>query len=169
MSHAGYSTLEEAWGIKPQSRRARRARKKSATEPFEAPYTRSDMDERIADPICDLYDQKFRKKKRTIESEYTPWDAESSIHQPFSVIPEDEYIEAFDDIAAPGPDSAGSTGLESPGPAPFPAIQTRSCAGGPRPHENHDLFMFVFSGVLLLFVLEQFIQVGLHIGTRSAV
>jgi hypothetical protein len=40
----------------------------------------------------------------------------------------------------------------------------------PRPpaNDNYDTFLFVFSGVLLLFVLEQFLQIGIHIGRAQA-
>lgn len=32
---------------------------------------------------------------------------------------------------------------------------------------KYEMFLYIFSGVLLLFVLEQFLQIGVHIGTRS--
>ena len=40
----------------------------------------------------------------------------------------------------------------------------------PRPHasETYDTFLFVFSGVLLLFVLEQLLQIGIQIGRAQA-
>ncbi|AUF82285.1 hypothetical protein TetV_193 [Tetraselmis virus 1] len=37
----------------------------------------------------------------------------------------------------------------------------------PRGDDKYDMFLYVFSGVLLLFLLEQFLQIGIHIGQRS--
>ncbi len=38
----------------------------------------------------------------------------------------------------------------------------------PRGDERNEMFLYVFSGVLLLFLLEQFLQIGIHIGARAA-
>lgn len=38
----------------------------------------------------------------------------------------------------------------------------------PPADERYDTFLYVFSGVLLLFVLEQFLQLGIAIGARPA-
>ena len=33
--------------------------------------------------------------------------------------------------------------------------------------DRYDTFLYVFSGVLLLFLLEQFLQIGIHIGAQQ--
>ena len=170
----GFSTLEDAWGVNPPTKRSRRSRKKLAAQtappaPTIVPAPLPNM----ADPICDLYDSKFRRRRRAREG-FGAWDSQASIHHPYSMI-----SEAAGDL---GSGEGGSThsddedqydgrGADATHPPPrappvAPPARARS-AGQARPHENHDLFMYVFSGVLLLFVLEQFIQVGLHIGVRG--
>jgi hypothetical protein len=179
MSLIGYSSLEDAWGVKPATKRSRRAKKKMAIaqQAPERPGGVAPPD--MVDPICDLYDAKFRRKRRTRGAGYDPWDSRASIHHPFSMISdasekmavekefgdlgdgEDDYedVEPFD---AP---SIAEKAEPSKNRVEHTAKPARKEAR--RQHENHDLFMFVFSGVLLLFVLEQFIQVGLHIGVRN--
>lgn len=168
---AGYSTLEDAWGLKSHTKRSRRSRKKLAAH---APTVVSPPD--MADPICDLYDSKFRRKRRSREG-FAPWDSHASIHHPFSLI--SDAAETLDGSGGDGggaSDDEGDEGDDKPRVAEHQAMPRdpvmhykARVAPGPsaRPHENHDLFMYVFSGVLLLFVLEQFIQVGLHIGVRG--
>lgn len=157
MSNTGYSTLEDAWGIKPHTKRSRRAKKKMASAVAPAP----DM----ADPICDLYDAKFRRKRRSRGAGFDPWDSQASIHHPFSMISDatdsvEAEPEGFEEVS----DHVVEQQVSEPEPI---TIKRKARSVAPRDNENHDLFMYVFSGVLLLFVLEQFIQVGLHIGVRN--
>ena len=181
MSVIGYSSLEDAWGVKPQAQRSRRAKKKMALMSQQTPPEARAGSPGVAPPdmgdrICDLYDAKFRRKRRTRGAEYDPWDSMASIHHPFSSISaasegmaggaefadNDEDLEAFEGSETPEKNETKT--------APQKQIHqnTKPVRREPgRQHENHDLFIYVFSGVLLLFVLEQFIQVGLHIGVRN--
>lgn len=53
---------------------------------------------------------------------------------------------------------------------PCPPQQIIRYAEPPRPpaDDRYDMFLYVFSGVLLLFLLEQFLQIGIHIGRNTA-
>lgn len=172
MSYMGYSSLEDVWGQKPHTKRSKRSKKKlaAASEPF---FPTPDL----ADPICDLYDTKYRRKRRSKRDTYDPWDTSASIHHPFSSIsaapnsleddsdtdPIDEEIETFE----PKPlDLNPKADVFTPSHW-NPSLKPEKTASPKRTHENHDVFLYVFSGVILLFALEQFIQVGLHIGVRQ--
>lgn len=160
----GFSTLEEAWGVKPHTKRSRRSRKKLAAHtPPPTPAVVPAPLPNMADPICDLYDSKFRRRRRAREG-FSAWDSQASIRHPYSMI-----SDAPGDLrgGADSDDEDQDDGRGADPPSYSPPVAPPPRARPARPHENHDLFMYVFSGVLLLFVLEQFIQVGLHIGVRS--
>ena len=176
MSYAtGFSTLEDAWGVKPHAKKSRRSRKKLAAQataptPGIVPAPLPNM----ADPICDLYDSKFRRRRRAREG-FSAWDSQGSIHHPYSMI--SDAAGDLDGGEGGGVHSDDEDQINDHGPEPpsspsraypiAPLARPPRIASPARAHENHDLFMYVFSGVLLLFVLEQFIQVGLHIGVRN--
>lgn len=173
MSLIGYSTLEDAWGVKPATKRSRRAKKKLAISQQAPAGPGGPPPPDMVDPICDLYDAKFRRKRRTRGAGYDPWDSRASVHHPFSMISdasenmvvENEFGEQEDETEA----------FDAPPVVDYTEPLKTSVDKTAKPvrreprrqHENHDLFMYVFSGVLLLFVLEQFVQVGLHIGVRN--
>lgn len=59
---------------------------------------------------------------------------------------------------------------ECPPCPPCPPQQIIHHIEAPKPpptDQRYDAFLYVFSGVLLLFLLEQFMQIGIHIGTRQ--
>ena len=176
MSYAtGFSTLEDAWGVKAHTKRSRRSRKKLAAQaaspiPAVVPAPLPNM----ADPICDLYDSKFRRRRRAREG-FAAWDSQASSHHPYSMISDaaGKLGRDEEDADAPSDDEDQGGGLQGVAQGDASPSRTRTIvpsarsSSPARAHENHDLFMYVFSGVLLLFVLEQFIQVGLHIGVRN--
>lgn len=45
---------------------------------------------------------------------------------------------------------------------------SRSSEAARRRDSTHSMFLFVFSGVMLLFLLEQFLQIGIHMSRRQA-
>lgn len=60
--------------------------------------------------------------------------------------------------------------LKCPPPIQCPPQQIIRYAEPPKPpsDDRYDTFLYVFSGVLLLFLLEQFIQIGIQIGIKQA-
>ena len=71
-----------------------------------------------------------------------------------------------DEYRGPGEEAAA----RCPPPAPCPPQQIIRYAEPPKPpsDDRYDTFLYVFSGVLLLFLLEQFVQIGIQIGARQA-
>jgi hypothetical protein len=93
-----------------------------------------------------------------------------------------EPIYTNDDDAFVGPENESNSGRtkedieDCPPPGPKVVCPTCPmcptcpvCPEPPPPSDNrYDTFLFVFSGILLLFVMEQFLQLGIAIGARSA-
>lgn len=141
-SFVSYSTLEEAWGTNNISRKSRKSKSRRSRE------------------VVEEYPRHARSRRNRSLGDKT------DIH-PFSVISdapkvtnrkeEPLFPEELD------ADNVAET-IE-----PFREVDNSSLKTKPiRANENHDVFLYVFSGVLLLFVLEQFIQLGLHMGMRDA-
>lgn len=158
-----YSSLEDVWGHKPHTKRSKRSKKKLEMAGSPEPLLPTPD---LADPICDLYDTKYRKQRRSNRKTYDPWDSSASIHHPFSVI--SDASNTLEDDADPIENEIEMFDPKPPDQEAKPEVFRKNDKPPPRrSHENHDVFLYVFSGVILLFVLEQFIQVGLHIGVRQ--
>lgn len=158
-----FSTLEEAWGATPSSqhnaRGARRQRRHAA------------FADSGAEPFAYKDESRLRRARRR-----TPWT-----HASWPEAPPESFFQSAgsepDALTAPRAPTADTRPAPVPAPEPVPAnLQPPSAPTRPpepphlmpRQNENHDVFLYVFSGVLLLFVLEQFVQVGQHIGLRRS-
>lgn len=140
----GYSLLDQAWMSQAMPAPASRTQKKRAKS-------------------------KRSKKPRPPEA---PGGHDNIFMTSFA--PYEPAVYANDDDAMHGPENDDNTGYSReesttavccPPPVPCPA-----CPECPPPHDpRYDIFLFAFSGVLMLFVMEQFLQLGIAIGSRSAV
>lgn len=150
MNSLGYASLEEAWGMsprkpgnKPEDNDRRRRRRNADKE--------ADKDEIQVPPLLDKPRRRVVRETRResdIESEPDP----VVLNKRSDPVVTNKRRE-LEPRAEPIPNNDGAI--------------TEAFSVEYDGSENHDVFLYVFSGVLLLFIFEQFIQVGLHLGIRQ--
>lgn len=118
---------------------------KKALQPFD--YVESEFEPLPPPAIQDTSDDANKRK------EEPPEEPVRSEDDPFD---EDEPEERS--VPAPNPR------VQSPPPIiRYPVVEKRRTSKD----DMHEIFLYVFSGVLLLFILEQFIQIGVYLGSNS--
>lgn len=158
MSCAAYSTIEDAWGTKKFRRRDKPSKQKcDSMIEHSIPLSRhvSEPILNMDDLICDLYDCTYSVDNTTISNTGAT----------------NRYSETFQNLQ----DSKSTAYTE---PKHVADIQNKSVAHANKSTDSHcslhytskdtyDVFRYIFSGIILLFALEQFIQIGTYIGNRS--
>ena len=156
----GYSLIDEVWGGDampvPKTERSKKSSKRSKRK------------NRIA-PVCDSH-----KPAADTEESFVPYDPAvfSEVHvddpadplygsmrpvmnRPYPRYEDQEEIEA-----------AEETPKDSP-----PAVQVQpEIRYVQLPHrraDGYDIFLYIFSGILLVFVMEQFLQIGINMGMHT--
>lgn len=139
-SFVSYSTLEEAWGTNHLSRKSRKSKSRRSRE------------------MVEEYPRQARSRRNRSLGDKT------DVH-PFAVISDAPKITSRKEEPLFPEELEVDNVVESI--EPFREIDSTPKMKPIRANENHDVFLYVFSGVLLLFVLEQFIQLGLHMGMKD--
>jgi hypothetical protein len=174
----GYSLLDEVWGADalplPRSSRSKRSsgRKKKRSS--------------RSSPLCDKEDNRPPVSVAEIPgheqflaydpSRYTEIDVldhsdplYGAVRPVRKVAAGEETISAaeMEEEEAEAEAEAEAVGTFPP-QATCPPQRIVQYVPSPRGDDRNDMFLYVFSGVLLLFLLEQFLQIGIHIGARAA-
>ena len=184
---SGFSLLDEAWGshampLPPRSKSSStKRRKKFASRlaplceaagkvaetgfpdsfqdtlaPFEPIYVNDD----------DAREVSKKKSRRSRSKSATGTVAPPPPPEPSPPLPRNEDDYDYDTEEEQEEYRGGDKPVVCP---PCPPQQIIRYAEPPRPpsDDRYDTFLYVFSGVLLLFLLEQFLQIGIHIGRAS--
>ncbi len=158
MSCAAYSTIEDAWGSKKFRRRDKRSKQKNEpgfSTPIPSSRHVSEPVPNMDDPICDLYDCNYSVDNTPISR------AGASTR----------YSEDFQNSQDLNVQTTAATNsLPSTQTNPVKNVSTNNEI--PRQlhytsRDTYDVFLFIFSGIILLFALEQFIQIGMYLGNRT--
>jgi hypothetical protein len=157
MSCAAYSTIEDAWGNKKFRRSKRSKHKNDSGFSNTIPLSRhiSEPVPNMDDPICDLYDCNYSVDNTAISR------ASGSTR----------YAEDFQNSRDMNVQTSVPTNT-------LPSTQSNSVdlvsTNNELPRQVHytsrdtyDVFLYIFSGITLLFLLEQFIQLGMFLGNRT--
>ena len=179
MSTIGFSDLEEVWGntIKTSSKSRKKLRqlKKESKRGSGKKFNISNDE----DPIFGFYDKKFDKidlneKYSNFESQESYKKNKNSNKNNYDNFEDDIDLFEIGDLKENFKPSELYSSEDIPEIIHKNEIvkytdvkNNRNDQYNSRNNENYDVFLFVFSGVILLFILEQFIQVGLQLGIRN--
>lgn len=181
---SGFSLLEEAWGSQAMPLPPR-----SKSSSSSSTKRRKRFASRLA-PLCEStgkegqtgFADSFQTSLAPFEPIYVNDDDARGVSKrkgrakaagpPPPPPPRAEHDYDEDSDCEPGE----SRGTSRPAPPPVvcppcPPQKVITYAERPRPaaDNRYDAFLYVFSGVLLLFLLEQFLQIGIHIGRASII
>ena len=158
MSCAAYSTIEDAWGNK-KFRRSKRSKHRNDTGFSNTiPLSRhvSEPVPNMDDPICDLYDCNYSVDNTAIsrtsagtryaEDFQTSQDVNVPTSVPTNTLPSTQ---------------SGNVHVSTNNELPRQVHYTS--------RDTYDVFLYIFSGITLLFLLEQFIQLGMFLGNRTSI
>jgi hypothetical protein len=179
MSTIGFSDLEEVWGntIKTSSKARKKLRqlKKESKRGSGKKFNISNDE----DPIFGFYDKKF--DNINLNDKYSNYDSQAlyktknkSSNNTYDNFEDDIDLFEIGDLKETFKPSELYSSENTSEIIPKNEIvkyidvkNNRNEQSNSRNNENYDVFLFVFSGVILLFILEQFIQVGLQLGIRN--
>lgn len=172
MNTIGFSELEEVWGPGIQSKVSRRKMKNQKRDSKSKGKKMNNFNE-FDDPIFGVYDKKYRRHER--DSEFDTLKPSKVSNRLDRILDDDIDIDMLDisDVREDfRSDDDKYYGLSKPDKDKDKDIRVNKIFKpnenfANKTNENHDVFLYVFSGVILLFILEQFIQVGLHLGIRK--
>jgi hypothetical protein len=178
MSSIGFSDLQEVWGPTLQpSTKSRKKNRNSKRESKRAIATKSKISN-DDDPIFGFYDRKFNNMgfegqdysygsdDSYIKTKNVP-KSNNSFEDDVNLLELDDLKENFKGNEAQIDEDILDTNPKTEIVKYVDFKNNRHENSTSKNNENHDVFLYVFSGVILLFILEQFIQVGLHLGIRN--
>lgn len=155
---SSYCSLEEAWADpyapqQPSSRKSRRSRHAQPTssgghtdiEEFASKYLpHGKEDKPVTNKYVDIYESDFAKKEKSQVEDDVPQE-EFEPTRPSTPLRKKRNIEYYDDD------------------------DTEYYADSPRSNEEHfmDFLLFLLSGVILIFMMEQFVRIGGFISMRN--
>lgn len=170
--NTNYSSLEEVWGDAPASSKPRDVKDTKRKERRDK-RERTEQPTKVTDPICELYEMgnyrgynendiihfaneyhdKYLEKENS--RGYTKYIDDEDDQQDY----QQEYNQDRDDIREPPKQ------FKSVGKNPEQAKKTYRPIIEEPPIQNEfafiDLLLYIVSGIILIFVMEQFVKIGL--------
>jgi hypothetical protein len=168
-----YATIQEAWGdAAPPKRKRTKSHGKPPKDAPERPFLPHDTETefRAASSLDDYQAWAEYSKEETQRSdEPLPGTVGPARRYPAKV----EISDLEKDAAEVAPEKAYRTGYVGPHPdqRPIRLDNADHAVGGPRPdsdHAGYDVALYVMSGILLILLLEQFVQMGVAMNNRAS-
>nr|WRJ69760.1 hypothetical protein TetV2_00311 [Oceanusvirus sp.] len=172
----GYSLLDEVWGADamplPRSSRSKRSSGKKKRKSSRASPLCDREDNRPPVTVADIPgEEHFIPYDPSRYTEIDVLDHSDPLYGAVRPVRKSDENDRGDIFANEENDSPPADDLDPPAPAAAatcPPQRIVQYVSAPRGDDRNDMFLYVFSGVLLLFLLEQFLQIGIHIGARAA-